>query len=44
MGIFELPESYTEIRRVNPQKDKKLAILSYMLAREATLIFIDAIT
>lgn len=26
MGVFELPEGYSEIKRVNLQKDKKLAI------------------
>jgi len=32
MGIFELPEGYTEIRRVNLQKDIKLAILINVVA------------
>ena len=27
MGIFELPEGYSEIKRINLQKDKKLAVL-----------------
>jgi Protein of unknown function (DUF3267). len=27
MGIFKLPEGYSEIKRVNLQKDKKLAII-----------------
>ena len=27
MGIFELPEGYAEIKRVNLKKDKKLAVL-----------------
>lgn len=32
MGIFELPDGYTEIKRINMQKDKKLAVLINIVA------------
>lgn len=32
MGIFELPEGYAEIKRVDLQKDKKLAVLINLAA------------
>jgi len=31
MGIFELPESYAEIRRVNLQNDKKLVVIIHVV-------------
>jgi len=40
MGIFELPEGYAEIRRINLQKDKKLAILVNVLALVIMVIMV----